>query len=111
LRFDFSFQRKLTAEEIKKVEDLVNGAIEKDLAVTMKEMPYQEAIQSGALAFFRQKYPETVKVYTVGDEKEPFSREICGGPHVTRTGEIGKFRILKDESVSSGVRRIRAVVE
>jgi len=111
LRFDFTFQRKLTAEEIKRVEDLVNSAIEKNLAVTMKEMPYQEAIQSGALAFFRQKYREIVKVYTVGDEKEPFSREICGGPHVARTGEIGKFKILKDESVSSGVRRIRAVVE
>jgi alanyl-tRNA synthetase len=111
LRFDFTFQRKLTAEEIKKVEDLINSAIEKNLAVTMKEMPYQEAIQSGALAFFRQKYPEVVKVYTIGDEKEPFSREICGGPHVTYTGEIGKFKILKDKSVSSGVRRIRAVIE
>jgi alanyl-tRNA synthetase len=111
LRFDFTFQRKLTAEEIKKVEDLVNNAIEKNLAVTMKEMPYQEAIQFGALAFFRQKYPEIVKVYTIGDEKEPFSREICGGPHVTHTGEIGKFKITKEESVSAGTRRIRATVE
>ena len=111
LRFDFTFQRKLTAEEIKKVEDLVNNAIEKNLAVTMKEMPYQEAIQFGALAFFRQKYPEIVKVYTIGDEKEPFSREICGGPHVTYTGEIGKFKITKEESVSAGTRRIRATVE
>ena len=111
LRFDFAFSRKVTAEEIKKVEELINGAIEKDLAVTMKEMPYEEAIKSGALAFFKQKYPEVVKVYTIGGETEPFSREICGGPHVTNTGELGKFKNIKEESVSAGVRRIRAVIE
>jgi alanyl-tRNA synthetase len=111
LRFDFAFSRKVAAEEIKSVEKLINEAIKKDLAVTMEEMPYEEAIQSGALAFFKQKYPEIVKVYTVGDEKEPFSREICGGPHVTRTGEIGRFKIVKEESVSAGTRRIRAAVE
>ena len=109
LRFDFAFPRKVTAEEIKKIEELVNGAIKDDLVVSMKEMSYQEAIQSGALAFFKQKYPEVVKVYTIGNEKTPFSRELCGGPHVLRTGEVGRFRILKEESVSAGVRRIRAV--
>lgn len=111
LRFDFVFPRKVTAGEIREIEDLANGAIEKDLTVSMKEMPYEEAVKSGALAFFKQKYPEMVKVYTIGDEKEPFSHEICGGPHVSDTGEIGKFRIIKEESVSSGIRRIRAVVE
>lgn len=111
LRFDFAFPRKVTAEEIRKIEGLVNSAVSEDLVVNMKEMPYQEAIQSGALAFFKQKYPKVVKVYTIGNEKEPFSREICGGPHVSHTGEIGKFKIIKEESVSAGTRRIRAVVD
>jgi len=111
LRFDFTFPRKVTAEEIEKIEGLVNDAIEENLAVSMKEMSYKEAVQSGALAFFKQKYPEVVKVYTIGDEKEPFSREICGGPHVSNTGGIGKFKIIKEESVSAGMRRIRATVE
>ena len=111
LRFDFAFPRKVTAEEIEKVEELVNGAIKENLAVAMEEMPYQRAVESGALAFFKQKYPEVVKVYTIGDEKEPFSREICGGPHVSNTGEVGKFKIVKEESVSAGTRRIRAIVE
>ncbi len=110
LRFDFAFPRKITAEEIKKVEELVKSAIKENLAVTVKEMSYKEAMQSGALAFFKQKYPEVVKVYTIGHEKAPFSREICGGPHVKNTGEIGKFKIVKEESVSAGTRRIRAVI-
>ncbi len=111
LRFDFAFPRKVTIEEIKKVEELVNDVIKENLAVTMKEIPYEEAIKSGALAFFKQKYPEIVKIYTIGDEKEPFSREICGGPHVSNTAEVGRFKILKEESVSAGTRRIRAVLE
>lgn len=111
LRFDFTFPRKVTAEEVREIEKLVNDAIEKNLAVSMKEMPYEEAIQSGALTFFKQKYPGVVKVYTIGDKKTPFSRELCGGPHVLHTGEVGRFKILKEESVSAGVRRIRAVVE
>jgi alanyl-tRNA synthetase len=111
LRFDFAFPRKVTAEELKKIEGLVNKAIADDLAVTMNEMPYEEAIKSGALAFFKQKYPEVVKVYTIGGEEAPFSREICGGPHVARMGEISKFKIVKEESVSAGTRRIRATVE
>lgn len=107
LRFDFTFPRKLTSEEIKQVEDMVNEAIAKDYQVTKEEMPYEDAIKSGALAFFKLKYPPKVNVYSVGD----FSKELCGGPHVSHTAEIGRFKITKEEAVSAGVRRIRAVVE
>ncbi|MBI4121359.1 MAG: alanine--tRNA ligase, partial [Candidatus Ryanbacteria bacterium] len=112
-RFDFSFQRKVTSEELKKIEDIVNEAIQKDYAVTKKLMPFDEAIKTGALYFFREKYPAEVNVYTFGmpDESEVFSREFCGGPHVMHTREIGKFRILKEEASSAGVRRIRATIE
>ncbi len=112
-RFDFSFGRKLTLEEIHTVETVVNEAIGRDYRVEAKEMAYAEAIASGALHFFREKYPNRVKVYSVFDavSGEVFSRELCGGPHVTHTGEIGLFRIVKEESSSAGVRRIRAVVE
>lgn len=112
LRFDFSFPRKLTQEEIDELEKIVNDIIKMDLNVTCEEMPYQKAIESGALAFFKEKYPETVKVYTIGDKDgHIFSKELCGGPHVSHTKEVGKFRIIKQESVGSGIRRIRAVVE
>lgn len=107
LRFDFTFPRKLAGDEIKRVEDLVNQVIIQDLEVTKQEMPYEEAIKTGALSFFRLKYPPAVNVYSVGD----FSKELCGGPHVKRTFEIGKFKIIKEEAVSAGVRRIRAAVE
>lgn len=112
-RFDFSFPRKLTQDEIKKIEDTVNDAIRKNYEVTREEMPYADAEQSGALHFFREKYPEVVSVYTVRDAKTGavFSKELCGGPHVARTFEIGRFKIVKEESSSAGVRRIRAVVE
>jgi alanyl-tRNA synthetase len=109
LRFDFSHSQKLTNEEIKKVEQSVNQKIKEDLRVEKKEMPYSEAIQSGALAFFKEKYPEIVTVYSIGIGK--FSKEICGGPHVTHTGELGKFKIIKEESSGAGVRRIRAILE
>ncbi len=121
LRFDFTFPRKLTPEEIKKAEDLVNEIIQKDLPVTKKEMPYEKALQTGALSFFKQKYPDRVNVYTIGpelveghsstDSEPPFSRELCGGPHVSHTAEIGHFKIIKEEAVSAGTRRIRAVVK
>jgi len=107
LRFDFTFPRKVTPEEIKKVEDLVNEAVEKDYKVTKEEMPYEDAIKSGAMTFFKLKYPLTVNVYSVGD----FSKELCGGPHVSHSSEIGKFKITKEEAVSAGVRRIRAVIK
>jgi len=112
-RFDFAFGRKVTPDELKKVEDLVNGAIEKDYAVTKKLMPFDDAVKTGALYFFKEKYPAEVNVYTFStpDESEVFSREFCGGPHVTHTREIGKLRILKEEASSAGVRRIRATIE
>ena len=114
LRFDFSFLRKLTPEEIQKIEDLANEAVTKDYKVTKEEMSYEEAIKSGALAFFKLKYPPKVNVYKIGlndSSDEPFSRELCGGPHVSHTAEIGKIKITKEEAVSAGVRRIRAVVD
>lgn len=114
LRFDFNFPRKLTDEEKKAVEDLVNELIKKELEVTREEMPLNQALESGAQAEFGAKYPEMVSVYTIhdkDDEKGWFSREICTGPHVSNTKEIGHFRIKKEESSSAGVRRIKAVVE
>lgn len=111
-RFDFTFDRKLTREEIEQVENLVNKAIQDDLTVRHEEMPYEQAIQTGALHFAKEKYPPKVKVYTMDSKyPEPFSKELCGGPHVTRTGEVGKFKILKEESVGAGIRRLRAVLE
>ncbi len=109
-RFDFLFPRKLIQEEIKKIEDLVNYAVSKDFAVSADELPLEEAKKSGALFFYKGRYPERVKVYTVGNLQEIFSKELCGGPHVSRTGEIGRFKIEKEESSSAGVRRIRATI-
>ena len=111
LRFDFSFPRKLTPEEIKSVEDEVNGAIKADYAVTRQAMSYEEALKTGALHFFKAKYPDSVDVYSIGTDDMTFSKEFCGGPHVTHTGEIGQFKITKEEAVSAGVRRIRATIE
>lgn len=110
-RFDFSFSRKMTPEELKKVEDIVNIKIKEDLAVSFQEMPIEEAKKTGALYYFKEKYPDRVKVYFVGKSfAEAYSKEFCGGPHVTRTGEIGTFKILKEEAVSAGTRRLRATV-
>ncbi|MEM4325905.1 MAG: alanine--tRNA ligase [Candidatus Pacearchaeota archaeon] len=106
LRFDFNFNRKLTEEEIRKVEALVNKKIEECLEVKRKEMLLREAIKEGAQSEFGAKYPEIVSVYTIGD----FSKEICTGPHVKNTREIGKFKIIKEEGVAAGIRRIKAVV-
>ena len=121
-RFDFTFERKLMDEEIKKVEDLVNEAVDKKLPVNFKEMPYEEAVKTGALHFFsarggsafggKEKYPEKVKVYYAGESIEnAFSKEFCGGPHVENTSEVGHFRIVKQEAIGSGLRRLRATVE
>ena len=107
LRFDFSHPEKMTKEQLKQVEDIVNEQIKRDLPVTCEEMTLEEAKKSGAMGLFENKYGEKVKVYTIGD----FSKEICGGPHVTHTGELGHFKILKEESSSAGVRRIKAVLE
>ena len=106
LRFDFTHPQKMTKEEIQKVEDLVNEQIKRDLQVKCEEMSYEDAKKSGAIGLFTDKYGDKVKVYTIGD----FSKEICGGPHVTHTGDMGTFKIKKEESSSSGVRRIKAVL-
>lgn len=113
LRFDFAHPEKMTPEQIKQVEDIVNSAISKKLPVDLQEMTVEEAKQAGAIGLFEDKYGAKVKVYTVSDSSDPrgfFSREICGGPHVKNTEELGSFKILKEEAVSSGVRRIKAVV-
>ncbi len=107
LRFDFTFHRALTPEEIKKVEELVNEAIKADVPITCEEMTVEEAKAQGAIGLFTSKYGERVKVYTMGT----YSKEICGGPHASRTGELGKFRILKEQSSGAGVRRIKAILE
>jgi len=106
LRFDFSHPQKMTAEEISAVEIMVNEQIKRKLQVTKEIMTPAEAKQSGALGFFEKKYGEQVSVYTVGD----FSKEICGGPHVENIGEIGNFKIIKEEAVSAGIRRIKATI-
>lgn len=106
LRFDFTHPQKVTPEELKKVEEIVNEQIQKDLPVTCEEMSLEEAKESGAIGLFEHKYGDKVKVYTIGD----FSKEICGGPHVTNTAKLGKFIIKKEEASSSGVRRIKAIL-
>ena len=112
LRFDFSFPRKLTDEEKKQIESSINYAITQNFAITREVVPLQQAIKSGALAFFREKYPDPVTVYSVVDSKtsDVFSRELCGGPHVERTGEIGKLTIVSEKSIAQGIRRIKAIL-
>jgi len=107
LRLDFSFQRKLTQEEIKEVEGLVNAQIQKSCEVIKEEMSPKEARKKGALGIFDEKYGNKISVYTIGD----FSKEICAGPHIKNICELGHFKITKEESSSSGVRRIKAILE
>jgi alanyl-tRNA synthetase len=107
LRFDFSHPEPMTDEQVKKVEAIVNEQIARKLPVSFEIMTLEEARSSGAIALFGDKYEEKVKVYTMGD----FSKEVCGGPHVENTGELGKFVIQKEQSSSAGVRRIKAVLE
>ena len=107
LRFDFSHPEKMTKEQLEEVEKIVNEKIAEDLPVTCQEMTLEEAKKSGATGLFENKYGDKVKVYSIGD----FSKEICGGPHVTHTGELGHFKIKKEESSSAGVRRIKAILE
>lgn len=106
LRFDFSHPDKMTKEQIQQVEALVNDAITRDLQVSFEEMDIEEARKSGAIGVFEERYGNRVKIYKMGD----FSAEICGGPHVKHTGELGSFKILKEEASSAGIRRIKAVV-
>ncbi len=106
LRFDFTHPEKMSSDEISRVEEIVNKQIRSNLPVTVETMSLGEARDSGAIALFGDKYDEVVKVYTIGD----FSKEVCGGPHVDRTGELGGFKIKKEQSSSAGLRRIRAVI-
>lgn len=114
LRLDFSHSEKMAPEQLKKVEDIVNEQIKKDLPISCCEMSLEEAKKIGAMGVFESKYGDRVKVYTIGPSSssgQAFSLEICGGPHIARTGELGHFKILKEEASSAGVRRIRAVLE
>jgi alanyl-tRNA synthetase len=111
LRFDFSHEEPMTMEQVNRVENIVNEQIQKDLPVSMEMMGLEEARAAGAVALFGEKYESQVKVYTVGSPRNFFSREVCGGPHVERTGTMGRFKIQKEQSSSAGVRRIRAVLE
>jgi alanyl-tRNA synthetase len=115
LRFDFSHPEKMTPEQIAEVENLVNEAIAKNFPIICQEKSLAEAKTEGAMGVFESKYGEMVKTYTIGtsstSSESPFSREICGGPHATTTGELGHFKIVKEESSSSGVRRIKAILE
>ncbi len=111
-RFDFTFTRKVTEDELRKTEAIMNDIIAQDLSVSFQELPIDEAKKTGALYYFKEKYPEKVKVYYVGNSLESaFSKEFCGGPHVTQTGEIGIVKIMKEEACSAGIRRIRAVIQ
>ena len=106
LRFDFSHTEKMTPEQIRKVEEIVNEKIKENIPVVCEEMSLEEAKKAGAMGVFESKYGEKVKVYTIGD----YSKEICGGPHAKNTGDLGRFEIQKEESSSSGVRRIKAIL-
>ncbi len=106
LRFDFVHPQKVTKEELEEVEKIVNEQIKRDLPVTCEEMSYEDAKKANAIGLFSNKYGDKVKVYTIGD----FSKEICGGPHVTHTGVLGTFKIKKEEASSAGVRRIKAIL-
>jgi len=106
LRFDFNFDRKLTSEELQAVEDEVNRVIQLQLDVEREEMSLEDALASGAHGEFGAKYPAKVSVYSVGD----YSKEICMGPHVKNTSELGTFKIKKEQSISAGTRRIKAVL-
>jgi alanyl-tRNA synthetase len=106
LRFDFSFGRRMTPEEVAEVETIVNGYISAKAPISCEEMTVSEAKDDGAIGLFESKYGERVKVYTMGT----FSKEICGGPHADNTGDLKSFKILKEESSSAGVRRIKAVI-
>lgn len=111
LRFDFSHQEKLTEEQKEKVEEEINNEIKKKLPVTCEIMSKEDAIKLGAIGAFGEKYGEKVSVYTIGDDNYIYSREFCGGPHVKNIGELGRFKIIKEESVAKGIRRIRAILE
>ena len=111
LRLDFPNDEKLTDQQVKQVEDLVNQKIQEGLEVTWQEVSKQEALERVKYASFEDRYDDTVKLYTIGSPENPFSVEICGGPHVENTSQLGQFRIVKQENVGAGVKRIKAVLE
>lgn len=111
IRFDFTNPEKLTDDQLKQVSNLVNEQIKSDLSVTVETLPFVEATKSGALAFFGNKYPETVTVYTIGPKDNYFSKEVCTGPHVDNLSVLGQLEITKEESAGSGKRRIYAVLK
>jgi alanyl-tRNA synthetase len=111
LRLDFPYAEKMTPEQIKQVEDLVNSAIQAKFRVHYEEMPLEKAREIGATGVFDSKYEQSVKVYFIGEEGNYFSKEICGGPHVENTSELGVFKITKEESSSAGIRRIKATLK
>jgi alanyl-tRNA synthetase len=116
LRFDFSHDTKMTDEEKKKVEDLINSKIALDLPVTREEVSFEEAKTRGAIGLFEDKYSDVVSIYRIGEgtkrgDSNLYSIEFCGGPHVEHLGILGTFKIQKEEAVSAGVRRIKAVLE
>jgi len=111
MRFDFSHGEKMTEEEKKKVEDLVNEKIREALPVTYEDLPIEEARKRNPIGLFGDKYGDIVRVYTIGEGGKKWSVELCGGPHVKNTSELGHFKILKEEAVSAGVRRIKAILE
>lgn len=111
LRFDFTHPEKMTPEQISQTEELVNQQIKAGLPVTCEEMTVQKAQEKGAIGLFEAKYGERIKVYSIGQPDKIFSMEICGGPHVKNTAELGKFKITKEEASSAGVRRIKAILE
>ncbi len=111
IRFDFNYPEKLTNEQIAKIENIVNGNIKKDLPVKMQEMALDDALKSGAMSIPGFEYPDKVKVYSVGHKDDIVSKEICGGPHVAYTSELGHFKIIKEGSSSSGIRRIKAILK
>ena len=106
MRFDFNFDRPLTEQEKQAVEDMVNSVIDQKIDIVCEEMSVEEAKNQGAIGVFDSKYSEKVKVYTIGN----VSKEICGGPHAKNTGDLGKFKIVKEQSSSAGVRRIKATL-
>jgi len=106
LRFDYACDSVPTEEQLKSIIDQINAWIAASLPVTKTIMPKQEALDSGALAFFAEKYPDTVSVFTIGDNKSTISRELCGGPHVTNTSEIPPLQIRSDKSIGQNIRRI-----
>ncbi len=112
IRFDFSHPEKVDRDTLDRIEQTVNSEIQKSQPVDFTEMSLDEAKAQGATGVFEDRYGSTVKVYTIGEPSAPFSREICGGPHVKNTSEIqGRFKILKEQSSSKGVRRVKAVLQ